>query len=267
MLKYIITILFIITTISAFGKEYTESPFSIISDIIRAQAEKEAKIKNEELEKLKEKKKKDEITEKEAKEIEKNMKKRLEKERKLAEAERKRKEEEKESEKREKRKNKFILKLNSMYPNSIQLPMYSISRSANYEAGAEFEYNRKITKRVDLGAGIIYSSGISGKDSKGWYRGPDFSIIPVYGVAKYKTKYDVKGYRLFIRGVAGYPIVFMKKAASSELSGVVYLGAGAGIDNSKYLFEISYETSVMNVEIIDIEADSSRLMLKAGYIF
>lgn len=267
MLKYIIAVLFIMTIISAFGKEYTESPFSIISDIIRAQAEKEAKIKNEELEKLKEKKRKDEITEKEAKEVEKNMKKRLEKEKKLAEAERKRKEREKESEEREKRKNKFIIKLISMYPNLIQLPLYSIERDANYEAGLEVEYNRKLTNRFDVGTGVIYSSGISGQDKKGYYRGPDFSIIPVYGVGKYKTKQNIKGYKLFVRGVAGYPIVFMSNSSNSEVTGIVYLGIGTGIDNGRYLMELSYETSVMNVDIIDIEADSSRLMLKAGYIF
>ncbi len=76
MLKYIMTILFIITTVSASGKEYTESPFSIISEMIRAQVEKESKIKQEEIEKIKEQKKKEEISAKEAKEIEKNMKKR-----------------------------------------------------------------------------------------------------------------------------------------------------------------------------------------------
>ena len=60
-MKYIITIFFIITIISAYGKEYTDSPFSLVSELIKAQSETEAVLETAELEKLKEKKRIDEI--------------------------------------------------------------------------------------------------------------------------------------------------------------------------------------------------------------
>ena len=75
------------------------------------------------------------------------------------------------------------------------------------------------------------------------------------------------GYKGYIRGVAGYPLILMKESSTTSLDGVAYLGIGAGIDNSRYLLELSYETAIMNIDIVNIEADSSKLMLKAGYIF
>ena len=259
-MKYIITIFFIITIISAYGKEYTDSPFSLVSELIKAQSETEAVLKTAELEKLKEKKRIDEINAKRNKEKE-------EKIRKKELEEKREKEKNIELEKREGRKDKYILKFNIMYPNLVQLPIYSITRDADLEAGLEFEYNRKITKKIDLGAGIIYGTGVSGKDEKGYYRGPEFSVIPIYGVGKYKIQKRILGYKGYIRGVAGYPLILMKESSTTSLDGVAYLGIGAGIDNSRYLLELSYETAIMNIDIVNIEADSSKLMLKAGYIF
>lgn len=248
-MKYIITIFFIITIISAYGKEYTDSPFSLVSELIKSQSEAEALIQKEELKKLKEKKKIDEIKAKENKEKEEKRK-----EKELIE-------------KRESRKDKYILKFNIMYPNLVQLPIYSITRDANLEVGIEFEYNRKMSKKIDLGAGIIYGTGVSGKDEKGYYKGPKFSVIPIYGVGKYKIQKRILGYKGYIRGVAGYPLILMKESSATSLDGVAYLGIGIGADNSKYLLELSYETAIMNIDVVNIEADSSKLMLKAGYIF
>lgn len=259
-MKYIITIFFIIMIISAYGKEYTDSPFSLVSELIKSQAETENILKKAEIEKLKEKKKMDEISAKESKEKE-------EKRRKKELAEKQEKEKKIEMEKRESRKDKYILKVNIMYPNLVQLPIYSITRDAKLEAGIEFEYNRKITKKIDLGAGITYGTGISGKDEKGYYRGPEFLVVPIYGVGKYKFQKSFLGYKGYVRGVAGYPLIFMKESSTTSLEGIAYLGIGVGVDNSKYLLEISYESAIMNIDVVNIEADSSKLMLKAGYIF
>ena len=64
-----------LVSFTAYCKEYTESPYSIISEMIREQAEKDALWRKNEIERLKKEKKIAELTKKEQDEIEKRLKK------------------------------------------------------------------------------------------------------------------------------------------------------------------------------------------------
>lgn len=267
MRKYILAILLIAAFTKIYSKEYTESPYSLISGILIDQLDKETKIRQEEAEKLKAEKKIKSLNEKEKKELEKRIKKQKEKEEKAAKLEEKRKRSAEEAEKREKRKDYYTLFATMSYPSYISLPLYSIKRETTAEFSAGAEYNRRINNRIDLGGALsFYQSGIKRKDKSGMYRGPEFSVYPIEIVGKYKTKLKLKDYKLYFKSSAGYPLVIMKNSGE-KVSGLANFGVGTGLQNNRFVLELVYNIAVMEHNELGIEVDNSKLMLKAGYIF
>ena len=261
MYKKITIVMIFLVSFTAYCKEYTESPYSIISEMIREQAEKDALWRKNEIERLKKEKKIAELTKKEQDEIEKRLK-------KIRDEEEKKRLYQIEIEKREKRKNSFAVFAAVGYPSDIGVPMYGLTRKTTIEYTLGAEYNRKLNKNWFTGIQLSpYQTGIGRNDQTGMYRGPEFWILPIEAIVKYKFTNKIKGYKPYLKVSGGYPLVFMSDAGEESFSGVANFGIAAGLEANRFLLELNYTTAVLNHDQVDIEIDQAKYMLKVGYIF